>query len=152
VALAAARELPQAEVIATDTSLDALAVARANAERLGLGDRVRFVPGTMPPDGQRFDLLVANLPYVSEEEWASLQPEITEHEPRQALVPGPSGLEAIESLLGELSLAAEPPAAVALEVGAGQARTVAELARRAGYERVEPRTDLAGIERVVLGR
>ena len=102
LALAIADELPEAEVVATDTSLDALAVAQANRERLGLEERVRLDYGTLPAAGQ-FDLLVANLPYVSEGEWDRLAPEIRRFEPREALVSGPTGLEAIEGLLGELA-------------------------------------------------
>ena len=151
VALAIADELPEARVVANDTSLDALAVARGNALRLGLSDRVRL----MAADGQvggRFDLVVANLPYVSEGEWGGLAPEIVRYEPREALVAGASGLEAIEALLGDLATGAVETEAVALEVGAGQAATVAELVRRAGFDRVETRRDLAGIDRVVIGR
>ncbi|HEX6115566.1 MAG TPA: peptide chain release factor N(5)-glutamine methyltransferase [Solirubrobacterales bacterium] len=150
LALALADELPGAAVTATDTSAGALRLAAENAERLGLADRVRFELGSLP-DGGRFDLLVANLPYVTEAEWAGLEPEISRYEPRSALVPGPSGLEAIEAVLGELSLGRCAAAAVALEVGAGQARAVAELVRRAGFGSVEARPDLAGIDRVVLG-
>ena len=150
VALAVADEVPAAEVTATDTSAAALRLAAENAERLGLGDRVRFELGSLP-EGGRYDLLVANLPYVTEAEWATLAPEISRYEPRAALVPGPSGLEAIDAVLGELSLGRCEAAAVALEVGAGQAPAVAELVRRAGFDSVEARRDLAGIERVVLG-
>lgn len=151
VALAVADELPQAAVVATDTSLDALAVAKLNRDRLGLGDRVELVYASLPSAG-RFDLLVANLPYVSEAEWDRLAPEIRQFEPREALTPGPTGLEAIEAVLGQLSLGELEVGAVALEVGEGQAATVAELVQRAGWERVEARRDLAGIERVVVGR
>jgi release factor glutamine methyltransferase len=147
VALAIADELPEAEVVATDTSAGALELARDNAERLGLSDRVRFEPGTLPVG--RFDLLLANMPYVSESEWEGLAPEIRRFEPREALVAGPTGLEAIESLLEEIS---EPPAAIGLEVGAGQAGRVSELVAEAGYREVDARADLAGIERVVIGR
>jgi release factor glutamine methyltransferase len=151
VALAVADELPGAEVVASDASLETLAVARANAVGLGLADRVRFIDAAGQVRG-RFDLVVANLPYVSEAEWGGLAPEIVRYEPREALVAGPGGLEAIEGLLGDLATGALEAEAVALEVGAGQAVTVAELVRRAGFERVETRRDLAGIERVVLGR
>ncbi len=151
VALAIADELPAAEVVATDTSPGALAVARANAERLGLAGRVAFAEGTLPQGGP-FDLLVANLPYVSEEEWAGLQPEIREFEPREALVAGLTGLEAIESLVEELSRLAAPPRAVALEVGAGQVASVGARLRSASYGWIGARPDLAGIERVVTGR
>lgn len=152
VALAIADELPAAHVLATDTSPAAVAVARANAAALGLGARVEVVEGSCPAGRGPFDLVLANLPYVTEAEWATLQPEIREFEPRQALVAGPSGLEAIGSLLAEIARAAEPPGAVALEHGAGQSDAVAELVRDAGFGAVERRSDLAGIERVVVGR
>ena len=150
IALAVADELPEARVTATDTSAGALRLAAENAARLGLADRVAFELGSLP-DGGRFDLVVANLPYVTEAEWAGLEPEISRYEPRSALVPGPSGLEAIEAVLGELSLGRCAATAVALEIGAGQAPAVGELVRRAGFGDVETRRDLAGIERVVLG-
>lgn len=150
IALAVAQELAGAEILAMDISPEALELARENARRLGLGDRVRFERRSMPAG--RFDLLLANLPYVSEAEWPGLQPEIVHHEPREALVAGPTGLEAIEAVLGELSIGACEATAVALEVGTGQAGAVAELVRRAGYDRVEVRPDLAGIDRVVVGR
>jgi release factor glutamine methyltransferase len=149
VALAVADELPDVAVTATDTSQDALAVARANATRLGLAERVRFVPGSLPL-GERFDIVLANLPYVAEAEFASLAPELR-HEPRVALVSGPTGLEAIEALLGALALGEITAGAIALEVGAGQAATVADLVRRAGFGSVRRLRDLAGIERVVSG-
>jgi release factor glutamine methyltransferase len=152
IALAVADELPNARVTATDIYPEALEVARANAERLGLADRVRFEAGSLPREGS-FDLILANLPYVSAREWLELEPEVRDYEPRGALVPGPTGLEAIEALLGELAVGAGARTkAIALEVGEGQAPVVAELVRRAGFERVEVRRDLAGIERVVVGR
>ena len=151
VALAVADELERAVVVASDTSLEALAVAKANRDRLGLGERVRLIEGFYPAD-PGFDLLLANLPYVGDGEWDGLAPEIARFEPRGALVAGPTGLEAIDALLGAVATRALRTRAVALEVGVGQAATVAELVRRAGFELVEKRRDLAGIERVVLGR
>jgi release factor glutamine methyltransferase len=146
VALALAEELPGAEVMATDTSTAALELARDNARRLGLAMRTRFGSGTVPP-GESFDFVVANLPYVREDEWDSLAPEITEYEPREALIGGPDGLDAIRRLL------ADPPhcEVIAIEVGMGQGPTVAGLMAEAGFPKAETRHDLAGIERVVLG-
>ncbi|MGH2983984.1 MAG: peptide chain release factor N(5)-glutamine methyltransferase [Solirubrobacterales bacterium] len=157
IALAIADELPRAQVDATDPSAAAIQVARANIERLGLYDRVRCGEGILPRgDGADapalYDLVVANLPYVSEAEWGNLAPEIRDHEPREALVPGPTGLEAIQELLGGLEQLPERPGAIALEVGEGQAGEVIELVRGAGFGAVEARRDLAGIERVVVGR
>jgi release factor glutamine methyltransferase len=153
IALAIADELPDVRVTGIDTSLDALGVAQVNCDRLGLADRVDLVSGGVSslPDG-RFDLLVANLPYVSDGEWGSLQPEIREYEPHEALVAGPTGLEAIEALLVDLGGRDPKVGAIALEVGAAQADSTAALMRAAGYEKVETRDDLAGIARVVVGR
>ncbi len=151
IALAAAAELPDCAVTATDTSAAALAVARANAERLGLGDRVRFLAGTLPPEGD-FDLILANLPYVAEADRRSLQPEVSEWEPPEALFAGADGLDAYRALLGDRGRDFSPmPTALALEVGEGQAGAVSELLSEAGFVAIETRRDLAGIERVVLG-
>jgi release factor glutamine methyltransferase len=158
IALAVADELEQARVTAIDTSFDAVRVAQANTERLGLTDRVDVVlrgPSSLKgaePDGRSFDLLLANLPYVSEDEWADLAPELREYEPREALVAGPTGLESIEALAEELFGLAPRPAVVALEIGAGQADEVSRLISAAGYAEVEVRPDLAGHDRVVIGR
>jgi release factor glutamine methyltransferase len=146
IALAVAAELPGCAVTATDTSAGALEVARANAERLGLADRVRFLEGSLPPD-ERFDLIIANLPYVAEVDWPSLQPEVTKWEPREALLAGPDGLDAIRWFLSK-----PVDGTVALEVGEGQASAVVGLLGEAGFGETEVRADLAGIERVVIGR
>jgi len=154
IALAAAAELPDCAVTAADTSPGALEVARANAARLGLADRVEILPGSLP-EGRSFDLVLANLPYVAERDWPSLQPEVTQWEPREALLAGADGLDAYRQLLegGRLlcRLAAQTSTTLAVEVGEGQAGAVAELMGAAGCVGIETRPDLAGIERVVLG-
>jgi release factor glutamine methyltransferase len=161
IALAIADELPDCEVIATDTSAAALEVARANADRLGLAERVELLEGMLPPGPAEFDLVLANLPYVSEAEWGGLEPEVTEWEPREALLAGPDGLGAFRALLSDRvrlcsriagTKANSAEGMVALEVGEGQARDVGELLRGAGFGQIEARLDLAGIERVVVGR
>jgi release factor glutamine methyltransferase len=157
IALAVADELLDAEVTATDTSPGALEVARANAERLGLAERVRFVEGTLSDEGDGFDLILANLPYVAERDWSSLQPEVTQYEPREALLAGPDGLDVYRALIPECALlfsryATQRERALAVELGEGQAPAVAELMRTAGFGGVETRRDLAGIERIVIGR
>jgi release factor glutamine methyltransferase len=155
IALAIADELPQTRVDATDPSASAIRVARTNIERLGLGDRVRCGEGIVPSadvDGvAHYDLVVANLPYISEAEWESLAPEIRDYEPRAALVAGSTGLEAIRELLDGVKQVPERPGAIALEVGEGQAREVSELVGRSGFGSTQVHRDLAGIERVVSG-
>jgi len=157
IALAVADELPEAEVTATDTSPGALEVARANAARLGLSERVRFVEGTLPDAEGSWDLVLANLPYVAERDWPSLQPEVTQHEPREALLAGTDGLDAYRAFIPECSghfnrYAEQMTGALAVELGEGQAPAVAELMRESGFGGIEARRDLAGIERVVVGR
>jgi len=161
IALAIAAELPSCELIAADTSAAALEVARGNAGNLGLMDRVEFVEAMLPPEPLRLDLIVANLPYVAEPEWGGLEREVTEWEPREALLAGPDGLDAIRALLadervrclsGSAQQRANAVAAIALEVGQGQAEAVADLMREASFATVETRADLAGIPRVVWGR
>jgi release factor glutamine methyltransferase len=156
IALAVADELPDCAVTATDTSAAALEVARANAERLGLAARVRFIEGTLPK-GETFDLVLANLPYVAEGDWPSLQPEVTQWEPREALLAGPDGLDAYRAFIPgsagpRVRYAGQKSGGLAVEVGEGQAPAVAELFREAGFGEIEVRRDLAGIERVVFGR
>jgi release factor glutamine methyltransferase len=158
IALAIADELAECEVVATDASPAALEVARDNAERLGLAGRIRFVEG-MLPDGdmgwvggggvEAFDLAIANLPYVAETELAGLEPEVTEWEPRDALLAGPDGLDVIRAAI---PAAASLAPTLALEVGIGQAPAVSELLLEAGFAEVETRPDLAGIPRLVWGR
>jgi release factor glutamine methyltransferase len=146
VALALADERPDLDVVATDTSADALAVARANAARLGLD--VAFVEGDLLDGAGAVDAVVSNPPYV--EDGAPLAPEIARHEPRVALYAGADGLTVIRRLVA--AAAASPARFVALEVGMGQAADVAGVLRAAGFGAVETRRDLAGIERVVVGR
>jgi release factor glutamine methyltransferase len=155
IALAVADELPGCPVTATDTSAGALEVARANADRLGLAERVRFLPGSIPADGE-FDLVLANLPYVAERDWPSLQPEVTQWEPREALLAGPDGLDAYRALIPECGSLLSPrglqrSAALGVELGEGQAEAVVGLMEEAGFGSIEVRRDLAGIERVVVG-
>jgi release factor glutamine methyltransferase len=139
VALALLDERPDLVVSASDASPAAVEVARANAARLGLALELS-VEGGMPAG--RFDLVVANLPYVREDEWDGLAPEIRRYEPREALVSGEDGLDAIRSLVRE----AAPGTRLALEHGPGQASDVRALLRDA-----QTRADLAGRERVTLG-
>jgi release factor glutamine methyltransferase len=155
IALAVADELPECEVTATDTSPAALEVARANADRLGLAGRVRILGGSLPEEAE-FDLILANLPYVGEEERPSLQPEVGYWEPPEALFAGPDGLDAYRAFIPECGRALAShrglsSTTLAVEVGEGQVPAVAGLMRSAQFGSIEVRPDLAGIERVVVG-
>ena len=144
VALAIAHQCPQAQVSASDISADALAVAQANAQRLGL--RVQFALGNWltPWTGQRFDLIASNPPYVAEADphWPGLR-----HEPRLALVAGPDGLDALRSLASHASDHLHPGGWLLLEHGHDQADAVQSLLRAQGWQQVQSRLDEAGIRR-----
>jgi release factor glutamine methyltransferase len=165
VALALADERPDLVVSASDVSADALVVARANAARLGLevpmieadlldGGTTTTSSGRGRSEGERVgevDAVVANLPYV--EAGARVPPELA-HEPQGALLAGPDGLEAIRRLCVQLGEPARRATVgwVALEHGAGQARAVGALLQDAGFPAIEHVTDLAGLDRVTVGR
>jgi release factor glutamine methyltransferase len=149
VALALAHERPDLEVLATDISAEALVVAGANAEQLGLGGVV-FAHGDLLAGVGRVDAVLSNPPYVAEGERALLAPEITRHEPAAALFAGTDGLDVIRRLVP--AAAAAGARLLAIELGDGQAEAVAALVAQAGFVDVEARRDLGGIERVVVGR
>jgi len=152
IALALAKTQPGAAVFASDVSPDALAVARANAERLGLA--VTFLEGSLaePLRGQEpFDLIVANLPYVRAGEIPGLSAEVRS-EPVLALDGGADGLDLVRLLVAAAPQVLAPGGALVLEIGEGQAQATAELCRAAGLLDVRVRADLGGIDRVVSGR
>jgi release factor glutamine methyltransferase len=147
IALALKDERPDLDVVAIDVSEDALAVARANASRLGL--EVEFLHGDLLAGLRAVDAVLSNPPYVAESERATLAPEITRHEPAGALFAGADGLDVIRRLVP--AAAAAGARLLAIEVGAGQAGRVTTLFGAAGFARVAARRDLAGIERAVVG-
>jgi release factor glutamine methyltransferase len=152
IALALKKELPQAEVLAIDSSADALAVARGNALRLGL--EVTFLEGDLldPLDeAAPVDLIVANLPYVPSGDIPGLAPEVRS-EPLVALDGGEDGLDLVRRLVARAASVLRPGGALVLEVGLGQAGAVVALTRAAGLTLPETRADLAGTARVVIAR
>ena len=146
VALAHKHERPDLEVTATDVSRDALDVARENGARLGLDVAFREAD-LLDGAGGPFDAVLANVPYVDPLDYAILDPEIARHEPEVAIVAGDAGKALVRRLVSQL----DGTPLVALEVGLAQEDAVAEMLAAVGYA-TETRRDLAGIERVVLGR
>ncbi len=154
IAITLALEFPGAVVSATDVSADALAVARENATRLGVSDRVRFREGDLiePFAGERFDLVASNPPYVATSEMAALEPEVREFEPRIALEGGADGLDLYRRLAGSLGAILEAGGACVVELGAEQRKCVEEIFAGGGFVAAGVRCDLAGIERVLTVR
>jgi release factor glutamine methyltransferase len=150
LALALASERPKARVVASDVSDAALAVARVNAEALGLTNRVRLVKGDVyePVAGERFDLIVSNPPYLAESEAASLAPELA-HEPRRALFAGPEGTEVLRALVAGGPDHLAEGGVLGLEIAAGQAEAATRMCREANFGDVRVHRDLAGLARAV---
>ncbi len=152
IALALATHLPTARIIATDVAQAALDLARSNADRLGLGRRMRFVCGDLlSPLNSLADIIVANLPYVPSGEWEGLAPEVRCYEPRAALDGGPDALRLIERLLRRAPAYLRPHGAVILEIGDDQGQAVAALARDAFHAAtIAVKKDLASLDRMVV--
>jgi release factor glutamine methyltransferase len=149
VALALKDERPDLVVSASDVSADALEVARRNARGLTLD--VAFVQADLLAGiDPALDAIVSNPPYVEEAYRAQMAPDVLAHEPHLALFAGAEGLNVIRPLVTQA--AATQARLLALEVGAGQAPAVRALVAAAGFPEVEVVRDLAGIERVVMGR
>ncbi len=152
IAVALALHVPRSDIHAVDISAAALDVARGNAERHGVTDRIYFHRGhLLTPLPEYVDVLVANLPYVTTTDWQRLPPELREHEPRAALDGGPDGLDVIRELLAEAPQFLRPRGCVCVEFGAGQAQAVKDIARPhfPGHS-LEIRRDLATLDRVLV--
>ena len=156
VVVSLAKELPRITWLALELSAAALAVARDNARRHGVAERLHLVRGDLVSGlkpGARFALMVANLPYVPRVEWEQLPKDIKDYEPPSALLGGEDGLDLIRVLTRQAHLFLLPGGCLALEVGAGQAERVLELLHQTeAYERLETVADYQGIQRVVRAR
>jgi release factor glutamine methyltransferase len=154
IALSLAREGPFARVVATDISAGALAVAEENAERSGLAGRVEFREGELwgaLGEGERFDVVVSNPPYIAESERVELEPEVREWEPERALFAGDEGLAFLAALVAGAPAHLLPGGWRALESGAAPGGAGLEWVAGVGaYGSARVIPDLAGRDRVVL--
>jgi release factor glutamine methyltransferase len=154
IAVALAHKLPTAQIWATDVSAAALKVARGNAERNGVAERIRFLEGDLlaPVAGEQFEFVVSNPPYVADYNRSSLAVEVREYEPAQALFAGTHGLDVYRRLIPSAHAAIAAGGFVALEIGYGQDAAVAALLAEMGFEQIEFIPDLQGLPRVASAR
>ena len=152
IALSLAKELPQAEIHATDISAAALEVARANAARHKLESRIQFREADLLAgfENNSFDFIVSNPPYVGESEQDQVQLEVRKFEPRNAVFAGPTGVEAIARLIPQAYSALKPGGWLIMEISGTIAEEVKHLLRDWNEVRIKP--DLQSIPRVVLAR
>lgn len=152
IALALASELKRAEIHAVDISAEALEIAKANAARLQLAERVIFRAGSLLEGfgAEEFDLVVSNPPYVGECEADKVQAEVRKFEPHVAVFGGPLGTEIVTRLLEQSHRALKPGGHVLVEIGFSQSEKVRQMA--SGFENVHFVEDLQGIPRVLVGK
>jgi release factor glutamine methyltransferase len=152
IALSLAARFPNADLHAVDLSADALAIARENAERLGIPDRIHFGQGhLLDPIKGTFDLIVANLPYVATGEAAQLAPEVR-HDPAMALYGGNAGDEMIRELIAAAPPHLQPGGTLALEIGTDQQAGLCDFLAAKNYHDIRSKKDYAGNPRFLFAR
>jgi release factor glutamine methyltransferase len=152
IALSLAAKFPEAQIQAVDISDDALALAGENAKRLGLSQRVRFTKGSLLENlSERFEVIVANLPYISMQDRHLLSREVR-HDPAVALFAGDRGDESIRELIEQASSRLRPGGLLALEIGLGQSEPLREFLAQKNYHDIESKTDYSGTPRFLFSR
>jgi release factor glutamine methyltransferase len=152
IALTLAAEFPKAEIVGTDISEDALMLARENAERLELADRVQFLRSNLLESVQRsFDLIVANLPYVSTEDRQNLSREVL-HDPEVALFARARGYELVRQLIGQAPSWLRPGGMLVMEIGIGQSETLLAALAEKNYRDIWTEKDYSGVIRFLFAR
>ncbi|HTH20120.1 MAG TPA: peptide chain release factor N(5)-glutamine methyltransferase [Candidatus Udaeobacter sp.] len=152
IALTLAAEFPTAEIVGVDISEDALMLARENAKRLNLTDRVRFLRSNLFENVQPgFDLIVANLPYVSTEDRQKLSREVL-HDPEAALFAGARGDELVRQLIAQAASWFRPGGILAMEIGIGQSETLVAALAEKNYRDIFPEKDYSGVIRFLFAR
>ncbi|HEX7019710.1 MAG TPA: peptide chain release factor N(5)-glutamine methyltransferase [Gemmatimonadaceae bacterium] len=153
IAVALAKELPEVQLIAVDVSAAALAVARRNARRHGVADRIAFLHRDLSAEEDDVDAIVSNPPYIPTPDRDSLPPEVRDYEPPEALFAGEDGLQVIRLLVASASTDLAEGGLLIFECGVDQAPAIREMiANTTALELVEIRPDLAGIPRTVVAR
>jgi release factor glutamine methyltransferase len=152
IALSLAAEFLEAEIIAVDISQDALALARENAGGLGLVDRVRFLQSDLLKNVEgTFDLIIANLPYISKEQRQTLSREVL-HDPEIALFAGTHGDELVRELIVQAPCRLRPGGTLALEIGIGQDEALVSALAEKNYRDISTENDYSGVIRFVFAR
>jgi len=156
IAIGLAKRLEACSIVATDISPVAVEIARQNAILNRVDSLVAFVVGDalefVKPDCRQFDIVVSNPPYVRSSEIGDLEPEVKDHDPRAAIDGGPDGLRFFERIAPQAASLIRRDGLIVLEIGADQASEVGSILRRSGFGEIEIRKDLAGRDRVILGK
>jgi release factor glutamine methyltransferase len=153
IAISLLAELPRAQAVAIDLSVDALAMARLNAVTHGVEDRLSLSAGSwfdpLEP-GERFDVVVSNPPYIESNVIPTLMPEVKDHDPMLALDGGADGLAAYRIILAGAGERLNPGGTLILEIGSTQGAAVSEIASASGFVTIALEKDLSGLDRAVV--
>jgi release factor glutamine methyltransferase len=152
IALSLAAKMPEAQVLGVDVSEDALALAQENAARLNLSERVQFLKGRLLENIEgAFDLVVANLPYVSIQDRHTLSLEVL-HDPEVALFAGAQGDELVSELIDQAQFRLRPGGLLALEIGLGQSEALLSALAEKNYRDISSKNDYNGVTRFLFAR
>jgi len=152
IALSLAAKFPEAEILAVDISDDALALARENAARLKLQDQARFLKSNLLENVEEaFDLIIANLPYISMQDRHTLSREVS-HDPEIALFAGARGVELVRELIAQAPSQLRPGGLLALEIGIGQSETLFSALAEKNYRDIYSKNDYSGVTRFLFAR
>lgn len=153
IALALAKHIDAARVIASDISEDALALAQENADLHDLADRVEFRHGSLAdplePEAGSIDLIASNPPYIPDHEWPDVEPNVKDHEPHSALRGGADGLDLVRPIIANAPRLLAPDGLLLIEVAACTAQQTAGVAAEAGLDHIEIIKDIDGLDRVI---
>jgi release factor glutamine methyltransferase len=152
IGLTLAAQYPDAEIYAMDISEDALALARENAEQLGLAGRVRFLKNNLLENIQEaFDVIITNLPYLAKQDRETLSREVL-HDPEVALFGGERGDELVRELMTQAPSRLRPGGVLAMEIGVGQGDTLVPVLRQKNYRDIWAQNDYSGVTRFLFAR
>jgi release factor glutamine methyltransferase len=152
IALSLAAKIPEAKVLGVDVSEDALALAQENAARLNLSERVQFLKRRLLENAEdEFDLIVANLPYISIQDRHTLSPEVL-HDPEVALFAGAQGDELVRELIDQARFRLRPGGLLALEIGLGQSEALLSALAEKNYRDISSKNDYNGVTRFLFAR
>lgn len=152
IALSLAAKIPEAKVLGVDVSEDALALAQENAARLNLSERVQFLKRRLLENAEdAFDIIVANLPYISIQDRHTLSPEVL-HDPEVALFAGAQGDELVRELIDQARFRLRPGGLLALEIGLGQSEALLSALAEKNYRDISSKNDYNGVTRFLFAR
>ncbi len=152
IVLTLAKQRPDADFKAIDLSADALDLARENARTHGLENKILWLNKSLLDDcaPESCDAVVANLPYISSNDWKQLSPSVRNHEPQSALDSGPTGMELIKELATQARYVMVSGGMLFLEFGYDQGEAVFQCLEKLGYLNIQIKPDLAGLDRIAI--